>query len=135
MTEARPGKGYFQWSAGGWFGAQIGSSLWILLLGILYLAKSVTIGLCVIFCFLMNQLFCTLLWRRRAKTAPHRAIQLMLLFSGILALVSIILIDSSSGFADLEAVFPSIPLMWYAVLLIYPLMMSFFYLLERRALH
>jgi hypothetical protein len=59
----------------------------------------------------------------------------MLLFSGILALVSIILIDSSSGFADLEAVFPSIPLMWYAVLLIYPLMMSFFYLLERRALH
>ena len=40
----------FRWNAAGWFGGQLGASLWILLLGLLLCLKGVAVGVAVLLC-------------------------------------------------------------------------------------
>ncbi len=43
----------FQWNVGGWFGCQIGSTIWLLLAGILLTAESVACSALLFGCFLI----------------------------------------------------------------------------------
>ena len=68
----------FQWNTGGWFGAQIGSTFWLLLLGLGAVAQSFNMFALLIICFLIPNLIGTGLWMNRARIAPYTAIQILL---------------------------------------------------------
>ena len=38
--QGKAGVGAFQWNRGGWFGAQLGTTLWLVILGVLLLAQA-----------------------------------------------------------------------------------------------
>jgi len=56
-----------RWNAGGWFGGQLGGTVWLLLLGILLLGIDVIAALGVLLCFAGANAIGTWLWSRRRR--------------------------------------------------------------------
>ena len=127
------GKSVFAWNAGGWFGTQIGSTLWLLILGTLLLARdSVTAWACLAGFFALNG-WGWHLWRRRRHCGPHAALQRFLalttaVIAGVVALVN------ARGLSEPPApgalVSTQVP---YWIVGIAPVLMLVFYLRERGA--
>jgi hypothetical protein len=116
----------FRWNAGGWFGSQLGGTLWLLLLALLVFPKDALAASVVLACFAGANLVGIWLWRRRQRIAAYPALQGMIAACGVASLIALAFLDSrpeSPGFA------PSIP---YWVLLIFPAVMVVF-LLQRRS--
>ncbi len=125
-VEGRRGTGRFQWNRGGWFGGQIGATLWLVLLGCLSMAQGRLAGAAVLALGLLPNLVGLLLWRRRHRLPPYPAVQLLFATAGISALVSmLVLLHSGVSLSSLQL--PSG--LWF--LGIYPGLMLVFYLQER----
>lgn len=131
--KAREGSGHFHWNAGGWYGGQIGSSCWILLAGLLLLFKELVLGLILIVCFSLINLFGTMLWTRRDRIAPYPAVQCLILLNGVFAFFTIILVDHLERVSDLDPRYVNMPGWVYAMLLMFPGMMLMFHLMEKQA--
>jgi hypothetical protein len=127
----RAGEGTLQWSAGGFFGSQLGATLWIALLGGLLVPLEPLLGLGILaLCLLANALGLGL-WRRRATLAPHTAIQLLCLASLGAAAATLFLLDAV-GISELaEAELGDGRPLW-TYLLVYPLVMLLLWWLDRR---
>lgn len=124
------GSGRFQWNAGGWFGSQIGSTLWLLLLGILSAPKSFLLSIIIICCFLAPNIIGSVLWTRRDRIAPYPAIQCLIAIIGICSLIAFVSCDlmghlGSGG----ENVSDSDNIYW--ILLIFPAVMVMLHFLNR----
>ncbi len=120
-TTAEP----FRWNAAGWFGGQLGASLWILLLGFLLCLQGVAVGFAVLLCGLAANVTGLLLWRSRARLDAYTGLQILLGVTGLLALAAFLLVDRL-GPSPLEAA----PL-WS--LLFYPALMAVCFLQQRLA--
>jgi hypothetical protein len=124
--EGKRGTGRFRWNRGGWFGGQIGATLWLVLLGCLLMAQGRVAGAAVLVLGLLPNLVGLLLWRRRHRLSPYPAVQLLLATAGISALVSmLVLLHSGVPLSSLQL--PSG--LWF--LGIYPGLMFVFHLQER----
>jgi len=123
--QGKPGPGRFQWNRGGWFGGQLGATLWLLLLGGILLAHGRTAGGVVLALGLAINGFGFYLWRARHRFEPYPAIQV---FIGGCALVAVVSILLASAAAEASEPIPSL-----ATLLIYPALMAIFHLQERSA--
>lgn len=124
----RHGTGRFQWNRGGWFGGQIGATLWLVLLGCLVMAQGRMVGAAVLLFGLLSNLVGLALWRHRDRLSPYPALQLLIATAAVSALVSMLVLWRSGG--------PVPPLdlpssLWF--LLIYPGLMLVFHLQERAA--
>jgi len=118
----RPGAGRFQWSAGGWFGGQLGATIWLLLMGVVMMDRSsVVAGAAVVALGLVVNGFGVWLWRGRASREPYPAIQMLIAAAGVAALVATLL---ARAVGDDSAP----PL---ALLLIFPALMGLFHLQEQ----
>ncbi|MCP3985209.1 MAG: hypothetical protein GY723_12540 [bacterium] len=125
--QGRRGLGAFQWNRGGWFGSQLGATLWLILLGGLLLAQSRPVGGLVVLCGLIPNLIGLALWRRRSSVSPYPAIQILIAVCGLGALVAMLglrLFSLSQSSSELSSV-------WF--LLIYPALMLAFHLQEQAA--
>lgn len=127
----RLGDGYFQWNAGGWFGSQLGSTAYLLIMGLVVLFDSPRDGGPVLLCGLVPNLVGWILWRRRDRIRPYPALQALLLavFLGVLAFWAFVAWLASPPvvaryFQDIEQA------AW--VLLLFPALMLQFRFLERR---
>ncbi|MFQ5547663.1 MAG: hypothetical protein ACE5FV_05190 [Woeseia sp.] len=67
-----------QWNLGGWLGAQLGGSVWILVAGILSLRADVNAALVVIGLFILANLIGLAIWRHRERLSAYAGIQLFL---------------------------------------------------------
>jgi hypothetical protein len=74
----RPGRGALQWSTWAWYGGQVGSTVWLLVLGVIALAQDDLLGLVPVLCCLAANAAGTLLWLRRHRLAPFPAMELLL---------------------------------------------------------
>lgn len=124
---AKGGRGAFHWNAGGWFGAQIGGTFWLLLAGALFLLQQDMIaGITLIICFLALNIVGVFMWYHRDGIAPYPAIQVLIAFIGGLSFIAITVLDIAgqlpSGTTGTEYT------RWF---LIFPAVMLFFYLQER----
>jgi drug/metabolite transporter (DMT)-like permease len=117
-----------QWNAGGWFGGQLGGTLWLLLLGILLFPKDSVAAAVVLCCFAGANLVGLLLWRRRRTGAAYPATQIMIAACGVASLAALAFLDSRPSSPDFA---PSVP---YWVLLVFPAVMLMFHLQQRQAL-
>ncbi len=125
--EARRGTGAFQWNRGGWFGAQLGGTLWLLLLGLLLLSQGDPAGFGPLGLALTANGVGLLLWRRRDRIAPHPGLQLLVTVCGVAA---------AGGIASLVLWGETPPAEGFAAgwfLLVYPSLMLVFLLQERQA--
>ena len=129
---ARAG-GAFAWKTGAWFGAQVGSTLWLVVLGIvLSLRDDSSPGTAIIALAVAANGIGLLLWEHRDAIRPYPAIQALIGVAACAALVAIVLIDGTSawGLGGSEAANVRPP---YAVLLVFPAMMGFCALQEHAA--
>lgn len=127
------GKSAFAWNAGGWFGAQIGSTLWLLILGAVLLpGDSLTAWACLSGFLALNG-WGWHLWHRRQHLGAHAALQRFLaaataVIAGVVALVN------ARGLSEPPApgalVSTQLP---YWVVGVAPALMLVFYLRERGA--
>lgn len=130
---ARQGSGLFQWNLGGWFGSQVGSTLWLVLMGALLLPVDLKPALGVLVCGLVPNVIGTWLWTKRFSIAPYPALQLLLALIATSALSAFLLLDYA-GLMQHEWNGTSWPGNWgYFNLLIFPALMGVFHLRERAA--
>jgi hypothetical protein len=83
------------WSAEGWFGAQVGSTLWLLIAAAVLLPQSAVVGLGVLLLWIAANGAGLALWRRRAALPPPRAYRLLVLVVAGSALAALALIHQS----------------------------------------
>jgi hypothetical protein len=125
-------RGAFSWSAGGWFGAQVGSTLWLVVLGVvLTLRGESSLGTAVIALSVAVNGIGLLLWEHRDRVEPYPAIQALVATVGGAAVVAFVLLDRAAAW-DLDG--PGLPRPPYATLLVFPALMAFF-ALQRHAMH
>ena len=98
--QGRPGPGRFQWNRGGWFGAQLGATAWLLLLGAMMMAQGRTSGAVVLAVGLAVNGLGLYLWNARNEREPYPAIQLLLGACAVAAVVSVLVASASNPSSD-----------------------------------
>lgn len=121
----KTGTGAFQWSAGGWFGSQIGATAYLVLLGIGIVSQAAAPGIIILLCGVAPNLVGYVLWMRRDRISPHAALQwlmLTLFFFTSIAVGTAIIYERSEhlpvfiGASEniwLPLIFPAMMLMFY----------------------
>ena len=84
-----------QWNAGGWFGGQVGATLWMLISGALTAVRDLSTGLTVIALFACANVVGLTLWLRR-RLSCYASIQLLLAVSGICGLTTVYLLENKN---------------------------------------
>jgi len=121
----------FQWNAG-WFGGQVGGTLWLLIGGVLLVAgPAPLIGLVWLGSFVIANLFGLALWLMRGRLRVYPAMQLFLVTLAILSLANIVLADQSGHLPELGYPRPFSPITAYGAWLVFPLISLVLYLTER----
>lgn len=104
------GGGLVQWNAAAWFGAQLGSTLWMLPGSVLLLVRPSPLGLAPLVCFTVANAVGTVLWRARGRLAPYPAFQIQLTVLGVCSWVALLfLTDGIEGAARYYRGLLSIP--------------------------
>lgn len=129
---ARRGPGRFQWDAGGWFGAQFGSTFWLLMSGAVLLREAPTAGAVALAAFLVANVTGWLLWSRRDRMLPYPAIQWLLAVMGVTATAFVVYVNMAGVVHALDDRlgmgswgFPFVPLLFVGLMVL-------FHVLERR---
>ena len=63
--EPREDGGSFRWNKGGWLGAQLGGTCWLLIMGVLIGVEDPLAGAVILVCFAAANLYGWSLWKRR----------------------------------------------------------------------
>jgi len=71
------GTGGFQWNTGGWFGGQIGSTLWLFIVAYETLPKSASAAAWLAFCAAAPNILGCLLWQKRDRLRPYPAFSVL----------------------------------------------------------
>ena len=130
MDSGQPARveGAFHWKAGGWFGAQVGSTFWLVVLGVLVSWRGDSAaGTAVIALAVAANGIGLILWEHRGRLRPYPAMLALVGVVGAAALVAFALLDRSSLWTLGGDQGPRPP---YAVLFVFPAMMGFLALQE-----
>ena len=127
------GTGAFQWNAGGWFGSQLGSTLWLFILAGEMVPKSVFAATWLFVCAAAPNILGCILWMKRDRLAPYPAIQFLIAAIGAGTLVALLVADHFLVLASIDSRWKSSPRQAYWVLCIFPMLMAQAAWLERSA--
>ena len=89
------------WNAGGWFGGQIGATMWILIAGILTLVRDLTTGLIVVCLFASANVVGLFLWVSR-QLSCYASTQILIGFSGVCGLATVCVLDRANGWEPIQ---------------------------------
>ncbi len=98
MTESNQ----MQWNIGGWLGAQLGSTVWILVAGILSLWVDVNTAMVVIGLFVLANVVGMLIWNRRDKMSAYKGIQILLPIVGAAGLATVYMLERSNIYESIQ---------------------------------
>jgi hypothetical protein len=123
----------FAWYAGGWFGAQFGCTLWLLILGfVLFRKDSLAAGVCVASFVALNA-WGLYLWRSRDRLTAYAGLQRFLLATSVIIALAVWVVNYR-GLSEQPTpgalVSTYLP---YWVVAAAPAMMLLFFLRERKA--
>ncbi|NIA67257.1 hypothetical protein HBA54_01475 [Pelagibius litoralis] len=127
---AKSGTGNLQWNAG-WFGAQVGSSCWLLFAGIGLASQSPNLSLLLIICFMIPNIVGTLLWMNRSHVSPGKAYQFLLFVLLISTAAAFVIADYLGMLATLDQSYQN-PRDMYWILLLFPLLMALLFCLDKK---
>lgn len=126
----RAGTGRLRWNAG-WFGAQLGSSCWLLIAGLGAAAQLPKLSVLMIGCFLIPNVFGTILWMKRASIDPYVAYQLLLAVLLVATAAALLGADYLGVLGALDRRFQN-PRDMYWILCLFPVLMVALPYLNRR---
>ena len=123
--------GAFQWSKGGWFGALLGGTCWLLIMAVLIAGEDPLTAGAIFLCYAVSILYGLWLWRRREELRPYPSIQRLIVVEGLCALGAVATVHRR----DVMQVLPEhcqVPI-WtmYGALLVFPALLAMFHLQER----
>lgn len=98
-TQDRPAT----WNAGGWFGAQLGSTLWLAISAAVLAARSVAVASIVLALFLIANFVGIVLWRRRSRMSMFLGMQILLTAFWACGMAAIFVIDRAGLWETLAA--------------------------------
>ncbi len=131
VIQPKQGIGRFQWNAGGWFGALLGSTCFLLLGAISFLSTQPLLSVVWLAAFIISVAIGVFLWNRRDHIAPYAAIQGLLLTIGLFSTVAILAARAVAPEILANVNMSPISSLW--LLAIFPGMMLLFHLLELAA--
>ena len=122
-----------QWNGGGWAGAQLGGSCWMLALGFVVVPRDPGLAAIALGCFVGANLWGWWLWSRRDRTAPYSAVQALVAGLGVFGLVAALAMDVrvQDGLQMPALAYGVEYTPWF--MLVFPLMMLLLWLQERGA--
>jgi hypothetical protein len=127
----RRGSGQFQWNIGGWLGAQVGGTVWMVILGFTLIQRNSWMAcLCLGMALLVN-LLALWLWSRRDRFAPYPCIQGLLAAVTLATLAILVTFDATGRLADLDPRFRNNPRGLYTLLFMFPALMAMFHFQNR----
>ena len=97
-----------KWDFGGWFGSLLGSTLWMLILGLTILVSHpLTAASVLVLCALANTVG-VLLWNRRDRMRVHPAMQILVWFTGCTSVAVLFTVEKTAkipgfGMGEVEA--------------------------------
>lgn len=139
MTQAQVTKPVFHWNGGGWFGAQLGATCWMLISAALLLPHSTAIAAAVLVVFLIANVVGAGLWTARTKIAAYPAIQILMAVCWASSVAAIFVIEAAGLWPALQGVdvgggtcIVSAAAMHCVLWLMFPAIMVWFHVLHRR---
>ena len=91
----------FQWNAGGWFGSQVGGTMWIFISAVIVMPRDTTVGLTTLALFVVVNAIATGMWMQRERLDPYRAIQVLIILAGIYSFAATWVLDRAGQFESL----------------------------------
>ena len=98
MTESNQ----MQWNIGGWLGAQLGGTIWILVAGILSLWVDVTTAIIIIALFVLANVIGMAIWRRRDRLSAYAGVQILLPIVGAVGLATVYTLERSNIYESIQ---------------------------------
>lgn len=98
MTESNQ----MQWNIGGWLGAQLGGTVWILIAGILSLRTDVTTAMIVISLFIVANVIGMVIWRSRDRLSAYAGVQILLPIIGAVGLAAVYVLERSNIYESIQ---------------------------------
>jgi tryptophan-rich sensory protein len=131
FVNPKEGQSHFQWNAGGWFGAFLGSTTFMLVGGLMFACRSTAMATVWLVCYATAVTCGILLWTRRKSFRPFQTLQCLLLVVGMAATIAIL--SAFFNGVDLSEGLNATPTQVFLALLVVPGLMLGAQLLERRA--
>ncbi|MCI0330982.1 MAG: hypothetical protein L0196_08580 [candidate division Zixibacteria bacterium] len=123
----------FVWNAGGWFGSQVGSTVWMLILGFVLLSKDALAAWVCFGGFLVLNAWGLYLWRSRERLSVYAGLQRFLAAATVvIALVVVVVNERGASQPPAPGALVSTYLPYW-VILAAPALMLLFFLREREA--
>lgn len=91
-----------EWNAGGWFGSQLGGSLWILVASVLSAIRDPSTGLILFAIFAAPNIVGYLLWRKQ-NLSCYKAMQILIGLMGICGLLAIFVLDRGQLWREIQS--------------------------------
>ena len=91
-----------QWNIGGWVGAQLGCSIWMLIAGILSMRHDVIAAVIVIGLFIVVNLAGVTLWTRRESLSAYAGIQILLPIMGVGGIGAVYVLDRAGIYEAIQ---------------------------------
>lgn len=126
MNQARESRSSLQWNAGGWLGAQVGGTLWMLILGCVLMFQGEGAGSALLAAGIAGNLVGAWLWSRRHRMRLHFATQMLFAACGAFAVLALLVLARWGA--------PGVLQEWRlspALLLVYPAVMLLVFSLDR----
>lgn len=89
----------FTWNAGGWFGSQLGCTLWLLILGLVLLRKDAVSAWVCVASFAILNVWGFHLWRVRGRLSAYAGLQRFLLAASVL-IAAVVLVVNVRGVSE-----------------------------------
>lgn len=129
----RVGPGRFQWNTGGWLGAQLGGSVWLILATLTLLPKHLEAGLVALSCFLVPNIFGLILYLNRTRVAPYAAIQWLICAIGVVSVIFVVYLNLSGLVQEIDPRLSYGQWGFYLLPALFGGMMALFHVMERDA--
>ncbi|MHC4513228.1 MAG: hypothetical protein ACYTGW_04605 [Planctomycetota bacterium] len=122
----------FTWNAGGWYGALLGASCWILIAAGFAARLDVGLALTNLACFATLLVAGVVLWAQRHRRDPYPSIQILMGIAFVVT-AAVFLAWDLTGYLDkiVPAQAAAHPRTAYALLLVFPLLMWQFWRQQR----
>jgi hypothetical protein len=130
-SASNPSGTAFVWNAGGWFGAQLGSTLWMAILGLVLLGQDRAAAAAALAGFALANAAGLFVWRGRARRSAYSGVQLFLLALALIV-AAVVAVVQLRGASETPTSGVSTYLPWWVVGLA-PILMLAFLLRERAA--
>lgn len=107
-----------RWNLGGWLGAQLGGTCWILVAGLLALQHDRGVAMTTLVLFALPNLIGLKLWTSRDRLSPVNAIRTLIIAVGLFGLAAVYVLDSGGVWEAIQVGGRASAGMTYATILV-----------------